>query len=87
MERVHAHCHPIVPGHELVEWVTKVGSYDHSAKAVAAELIRDVGSHPVAAGSRQMARYTEPFALLVGQLAYEGKDRPELAYRFERFGK
>jgi hypothetical protein len=27
------------------------------------------------------------FALLVARLAYEGKDGPELAYRFERFGK
>ncbi len=34
-----------------------------------------------------IARYTEPFVLLVGQLAYEGKGGPELAYRFERFGK
>jgi len=24
---------------------------------------------------------------LIGQLAYEGKEGPELAYRFERFGK
>jgi NAD(P)-dependent dehydrogenase (short-subunit alcohol dehydrogenase family) len=31
------------------------------------------------------ARYTEPFALLVAQLAYEGEGGPELAYRFERF--
>jgi len=31
--------------------------------------------------------YTEPFALLVAQLAYAGKGGPELAYRFERFGK
>jgi hypothetical protein len=28
-------------------------------------------------------RYAEPFALLVAQLAYEGKGAPELAYRFE----
>ena len=33
------------------------------------------------------ARYTGPFALLVAQLAYEGEGGPELAYRFERFGK
>ena len=33
----------------------------------------------------KMVRYTEPFALLVAQLAYEGKEGPELAYRFERF--
>jgi len=25
------------------------------------------------------------FALLIAQLAYEGEDGPELAYRFERF--
>ena len=31
----------------------------------------------------RIARYTEPFALLVGQLAYEGDEGPELAYRFE----
>jgi len=55
------------------------------AKALAAELIRDVGFDPVDAGPLQTARYTEPFALLVAQLAYEGKQGPELAYRFERF--
>jgi 8-hydroxy-5-deazaflavin:NADPH oxidoreductase len=58
---------------------------DNSAKAVAAELIRDVGFDPVDAGPLQIARYTEPFALLVAQLAYEGEGGPELAYQFERF--
>ena len=58
---------------------------DASGKAVAAELIRDVGFAPVDAGPLRIARYTEPFALLMGQLAYEGSDGPELAYRFERF--
>jgi 8-hydroxy-5-deazaflavin:NADPH oxidoreductase len=57
------------------------------AKDVAAELIRDVGFDPVDAGPLRIARYTEPFALLVAQLAYEGESGPELAYRFERFGK
>lgn len=33
-----------------------------------------------------MARYLEPFTLLIAQLAYEGEGGPELAYRFERFG-
>ena len=33
-------------------------------------------------GYRQIARYTEPFALLMGQLAYEGTEGPEVAYRF-----
>ena len=42
------------------------------------------GFEPVDAGPLRIARYTEPFALLMGQLAYEGKDGPELAYRFER---
>ncbi len=59
---------------------------DGDAKDVAAALIRDVGFDPVDAGPLQVARYTEPFALLIAQLAYEGEGGPELAYRFERFG-
>jgi hypothetical protein len=59
---------------------------DQCAKDVAAELIRDVGFDPVDAGPLRIARYAEPFALLVAQLAHEGKGGPELAYRFERFG-
>src|SRR5437588_3217247 len=58
---------------------------DEGGKAMAAELIRDVGFDPVDAGPLRIARYTEPFALLVAQLAYEGEAGPELAYRFERF--
>lgn len=58
-----------------------------SGKGVAAELIRDVGFDPLDAGRLQSARYTEPFALLVAQLAYEGTEGPELAYRFEWFRK
>jgi 8-hydroxy-5-deazaflavin:NADPH oxidoreductase len=58
---------------------------DESAERVAATLIRDAGFDPVDAGPPRIARYTEPFALLVGQLAYEGEAGPELAYRFERF--
>jgi predicted dinucleotide-binding enzyme len=60
---------------------------DESSKGIAAELIRDLGFDPVDAGALRMARYTEPFALLVAQLAYEGEGGPELAYRFERFRK
>jgi predicted dinucleotide-binding enzyme len=60
---------------------------DKKGKAVAAELIGDVGFDPVDAGPLRMARYSEPFAMLVAQLAYEGKEGPELAYRFERLGK
>ena len=60
---------------------------DLRAKRVAAQLIRDVGFDAVDAGPLWIARYTEPFALLVARLAYEGESGPELAYRFERFGK
>jgi len=48
-------------------------------------LISDVGFEPVDAGPLRIARYTEPFALLVAQLAYEGDRGPALAYRFEWF--
>jgi len=54
---------------------------------VVAELIRDVGFDPLDAGPWWIARYTEPFALLVAQIAYEGNGGPELADRFEWFRK
>jgi predicted dinucleotide-binding enzyme len=57
---------------------------DAQAKKTAATLIRDVGFDPVDAGPLRVARYLEPFALLMGQLAYEQGAGPELAYRFER---
>jgi predicted dinucleotide-binding enzyme len=60
---------------------------DAGSKKIAAGLIRDVGFDPVDAGPLRIARYTEPFALLVAQLAYEGEEGPEVAYRFERFAK
>lgn len=53
---------------------------DGKAKDVAAGLIRDVGFDPVDAGPLRIARYTEPFGLLMGELAYGGKSGPELAY-------
>lgn len=56
---------------------------DDGAKQVAAGLIRDGGFDPVDAGPLRVARYTEPFALLVAQLAYEGDRGPALAYRLE----
>jgi predicted dinucleotide-binding enzyme len=58
---------------------------DARARTVAVELIRDVGFEPVDVGPLRMARLTEPFALLVAQVAYEGAGGPEVAYRFERF--
>jgi hypothetical protein len=60
---------------------------DAPARRTAVRLIRDVGFDPVDAGPLRMARYLEPFTLLIAQLAYEGKGGPELAYRFLRFGK
>ena len=58
---------------------------DERGKVVAAELIRDVGFDPLDAGPLRIARYTEPFALLVAELAYEGEGGPALAYRFKWF--
>lgn len=60
---------------------------DQDAKDVAASLIRDVGFEPVDAGPLRIARYLEPFSLSMAQLAYEGEEGPEIAYRIERFGK
>jgi predicted dinucleotide-binding enzyme len=58
---------------------------DHRrSKEVAATLIADAGFDPLDAGPLRLARYSEPFALLVAELAYEGKQGPEMAYRFER---
>ena len=59
---------------------------DRKGKNVAAELIRDVGFDPVDIGPLRLARYTEPFTMLIARLAYEVRGGPELAYRFERFG-
>jgi predicted dinucleotide-binding enzyme len=59
---------------------------DHAdAKKVAAKLIHDVGFDPVDAGPLRIARYLEPFTLLVAQLAYEGSAGPDLAYRFSHY--
>lgn len=60
-------------------------SDDKRAKKVAAQLITDAGFDPVDAGPLRIARYTEPFALLMGQLAYEGERGPAVAYRLEWF--
>jgi predicted dinucleotide-binding enzyme len=56
---------------------------DVIAKRAAARLIRDLGFEPVDAGPLKVARFIEPFTLLVARLAYDGKRGPELAYRFE----
>ncbi len=60
---------------------------DAGAKSLAARLIDDLGFEPLDAGPLRIARYVEPFTMLVGTLAYGGEGGPELAYRFERFGR
>jgi 8-hydroxy-5-deazaflavin:NADPH oxidoreductase len=58
---------------------------DHaSAKRTVARLIRSIGFEPVDCGALAVARYLEPFALLIAELAYERGRRPELGVRFLR---
>jgi hypothetical protein len=56
---------------------------DRKAKNVARRLISDVGFEPIDAGPLRIARYTEPFTLLIARLAYEGDNGPAVAYRFD----
>jgi predicted dinucleotide-binding enzyme len=58
-----------------------------AGKDLAATLIRDVGFDPIDLGPLRSARYTEPLAMIIAHLAYGGTEGPEIAYRFERFGK
>lgn len=55
---------------------------DAGAKKAAAGLIRDVGFEPQDLGGLKAARYTEPFALMVAEIAYGGPKGPEMAYQF-----
>lgn len=59
-------------------------SDDASAKRVVARLIREIGFEPVDCGALMVARYLEPFALLVTELAYNKRGRPEVGVRFMR---
>lgn len=56
---------------------------DARAKAIAERLARDIGFDPIDAGPLRIARFLEPFTLLVAQLAYRGQRGPEVAYRFD----
>jgi predicted dinucleotide-binding enzyme len=58
---------------------------NRKAKEIAARLIRDVGFEAIDAGPLYLARYMEPFALLMAQLAYEGDRGPALAYQLRWF--
>jgi predicted dinucleotide-binding enzyme len=57
---------------------------DEGAKEIASRLIRDVGFEPLDLGPLRMARYTEPFTMIIARLAYETGESPALTYRFER---
>jgi 8-hydroxy-5-deazaflavin:NADPH oxidoreductase len=55
---------------------------DHDgAKTQAMRLARDAGFAPVDVGPLACARYLEPLALLVAQLAYEGERSPEVGLK------
>src|SRR5882672_2388769 len=47
---------------------------DARSKKTVAQLIKDVGFEPIDAGPLLVARYAEPFTLLIARLAYEGDD-------------
>jgi predicted dinucleotide-binding enzyme len=55
---------------------------DEGAKRTAEPLLRDAGFEPVDAGPLRIARYLEPFGLLVAQLAYVQGLGPALGYRW-----
>jgi predicted dinucleotide-binding enzyme len=51
---------------------------------IVARLARDLGYAPVDCGALSNARYLEPLAMLVGELAYNQRRRPEVGLRFLR---
>ena len=57
---------------------------DVRAKRVVARLIRQIGFEPVDCGALSVARYLEPLALLVAELAYNQGRRPEIGVRILR---
>ena len=57
------------------------------AKRVAARLIKEIGYEPVDCGALVSARYLEPLAMLVGELAYNQGRRPEVGLRILRPGR
>ena len=60
---------------------------DARAKRVTARLIRQLGFEPVNCGALMNARYLEPLAMLVGELAYNQSKRPEVGLRILRRGR
>jgi len=60
---------------------------DTRAKRAVARLIRQLGFEPVNCGALTSARYLEPLAMLVGELAYNQGRRPEVGLRVLRPGR
>lgn len=59
---------------------------DARSKKTATRLIRDIGFETLHLGELRMARYTEPMAMIIVQLAYEGDKGPRMTYRFDWIG-
>ena len=57
---------------------------DPRAKRIVARLIREIGFEPVNCGGLAIARYLEPFTLVVAELAYNQRRPPEVGVRFIR---
>jgi hypothetical protein len=55
-----------------------------NAKKKAASLIRCVGFKPLDVGKLSVARYMEPFALLLAEVAYNGSGTAALGYELKR---
>lgn len=60
---------------------------DSKSKKIATQLIGDIGFDPLDIGALKMARYAEPFSMIIAQIAYSGGKGPRVAYRFEWIGK
>lgn len=59
-------------------------SDERKAKRVVARLAKQIGFEPVDCGALLNARYLEPLAMLVGELAYNQGKRPEVGLRVLR---
>jgi len=62
-------------------------SDESRATRVASRLVRQLGFEPVDCGPLLSARYLEPLAMLVGELAYNQGRRPEVGLRVLRPGR
>lgn len=60
---------------------------DSKSKEITAQLIGDIGFDRLDIGALRMARYAEPFSMIIAQMAYSGDKGPRVAYRFEWMGK